>query len=119
MRGTGLLSKEAKVLEDSYGISHNPSAGFFDLIYENRNRNLPDYITKTGYNKGIIKVHESVFERLAKIPKLWQEFDWISEGSDEYQRNFPECFEKTEQDDGKYTLKYNEQKSCFYIVKRK
>lgn len=119
MESTGLLSKNAKVLEDPYGISHNPSKGFFDVIYENRNRNLLHYIAKTGYNKGKIKVHESVFERLAKVPKLWQEFDWIAEGSDEYTKNFPKCFEKQVRDDGKYTLKYDELKSCFDVVKRK
>lgn len=118
MESTELLPKGAKVLEDPYGISHNPSTGFFGVIYENRNRNLPHYITKTGYNSGKIKVHESVFERLEQVPKLWQEFDWIAEGSEKYTSNFPDCFVKQIRDDGKYTLTLTD-KSCFDIVKRK
>ncbi|WP_016955937.1 T6SS phospholipase effector Tle1-like catalytic domain-containing protein [Catenovulum agarivorans] len=115
---SGIIPEGVRVLEDPLGKSHNPSTGFFGLIYENRNRNLPHYIKHTGYNKGKIKIHESVFERLKVVPKQWQEFDWIAEGSEKYTRNFPDCFDKVvDKDNSLYTLTLLDQ-SCFFIEKR-
>lgn len=73
----GLLPPGARVREDVFGSSHNPSTGFFDLTYHEIHRDLYRYAhaRKAGgppspvdVFSGRVCVHPSVFERRNRVP---------------------------------------------------
>ncbi len=82
----GILPPGAKVREDPFGTSHDPSTGFFDVTYHAMYRNLYRYMepepkpvgteakpAPEGVFKGHVCVHRSVFERRARVAR--QPFD--------------------------------------------
>jgi uncharacterized protein (DUF2235 family) len=107
-----IVPENTSVFEDPLGKSHDPSTGFFEVIYTNLNRNIPYYLKDTGYNGGKPKVHSSVFKRLSKVVKGAREFDWMHEGTAKYTRNYPECFEKAEDK----TIHLKDEQLCFEVV---
>ena len=69
------LPKGARVFQDIYAQSHIPSKRPY-IPFGNRNRHFFYYAKQSKYNGGKPKIHESVFERIEKIPKKTLEFDW-------------------------------------------
>ncbi len=100
-----LVPENTRVYADPYGRTHDPESGWFRFIYRNRNRNLPAYATPT-YNRGRLKIHRSVFDRLEKACRQSFEFDWQKSG-------FAKCFDFSSNDGA---IHYLEEKQCFQVV---
>lgn len=71
----GFLPQGTSVFQDLYAQSHIPSKRPY-IPFGNRNRHFMYYAKQSKYNHGKPKIHESVFKRLAQVPKKSLEFDW-------------------------------------------
>ena len=73
-----LLPPGARVREDVFGTSHNPSIGLFDLTYHEINRNMYRYVTTPPVErskpspvdvfKDTLCIHDSVLARRDRVP---------------------------------------------------
>lgn len=98
-----LVPKGSQVYANPFGVTHDPEKGVFRLIYHKLNRNLLAYANSSSYNKGKLKIHKSVIDRLAAIPVKSYEYRWLE--------NYTDCFKPT-----KEGLTYLYEKECFDVV---
>lgn len=101
----GLVQNSASVYAQIKDKSHDPKQGFVGLFYPRRHRSLKLYASDSSYNKGKLKIHSSVFERL-KYPL--KEYDQNLVNSS----NFKDCFEYSEEKGYQYIKSSN----CFEII---
>ncbi|WP_319523280.1 DUF2235 domain-containing protein [uncultured Desulfosarcina sp.] len=100
-----LVPDNSRVYADYKGLTHDPEAGLWGLIYLKRSRNLVDYANHTEYNNNKLKIHRSVFDRLKKIKPKKFEYQWLNS------TDFSGCFYSN--GDG---IEYIESKHCFDVV---
>ncbi|AXT55173.1 DUF2235 domain-containing protein [Aquimarina sp. AD1] len=99
-----LLPENVNVYQDRFDKTNNPAKGFVRLFYPRRSRKLSFLVSKNGYKKEKLKIHQSVLDRL-KVSLQTYEINLI--------KLFSECFEKN--DLGGYD--YIEDTECFIIEK--
>jgi len=102
-----LVPDNTRVYEDPEGKTHNPEAGLWGLIYRKRSRSLDDYANYTRYNQNKLKIHRSVFDRLAIQKPKGYEYQWLESQA------FASCFKNN----GK-GIEYIESKNCFTVVEK-
>lgn len=100
-----LVPANTRVYADPYGRTHDPESGWFRFIYRNRNRNLAAYALPI-HNKGKLKMHQSVFDRLEKACRQPFEFDWK-------ESEFAKCFDFSSNNGA---IHYLEEKQCFDVI---
>ncbi len=98
-----LLVPNARVYEDRFDKTNNPAKGFVRLFYPRSSRKLSFLVSKNGYKKEKLKIHQSVLDRL-QVSLQSYEINLI--------KFFSECFEKNQI--GGYT--YTKDSDCFTIV---
>ncbi len=91
IQSTGILPENSNVQQNMYASTHDPESGIiWGILYHKKNRNLHEYINRkfngklASYEKKL-KIHESVFKRLAKNKKESHEYNWFE--------HYSECFD--------------------------
>lgn len=74
----GFLPAKASVYQNYKGES-NISSEWPHIPFGNRNRHFMSYARQSSYNGGIPKVHKSVIQRIAVVPKKTLEFAWAAD----------------------------------------
>jgi len=99
-----LLPNHTSVYENRFDKTNNPSKGFTRLFYPRSSRKLSSLVSKKGYKKEKLNIHQSVLDRL-EVSLQAYEINLI--------KIFSECFEKN--DNGGYD--YIEGSDCFNVIK--
>lgn len=68
----------SRVYADPLDRTHDPEGGVWGLLYRRQSRDLAAYTNGASYNHGSLKIHRSVFERLAAVPVKFHESDWFA-----------------------------------------
>lgn len=110
-----LIPMDSKVYADPCGETHDPEKGLYGLIYYKKNRNLKAYSDKSPYNKSKLKIHQSVLDRLSKLPVKQHEFQWKKT----YNVNGKKCFKETTDQCFQSKLNIEKKEGCLKLLKGK
>lgn len=92
------------VYSDSSGLTHDPEAGVWGLIYRKKNRDLYSYAHLNGYNNKKLKIHKSVIDRLRENLPKDHEYQWADS-------EYKHCFVRKQKG-----LNYIGGNDCFDVV---